>query len=172
MKLTAILLSFLFLAPVAALAQQGPPPGPMSGGMHGDMRGNMKQMREAHEAFRRQVLTALTPANRQLLANVVGELAIADKPDPKAAAAKLDAALSSGEKQAILADAKQAMDKMKAERQQRMQAWQSAHPDATPRPKRSPRGERSPHTPDPGMILLIVSGHGEMMGGHHEHPRS
>lgn len=182
MKLTAILLSMLCLAPAAALAQQGPPPMPMSGDMHGGMPGmmrggDMKQMMQAHEAFRHQLLAAITPAHKQLLASVVGQLAIADKPDPKAAAAKLDAALSGGEKQSILAAHSAMMAQMKtmmkAQHDQMMQAWQSAHPDATPWPKRSPRAENSPRTPDPGMILLMVAGHGGemmMMGGHHEHP--
>jgi len=62
----------------------------------------MQQMRQLHEQFRASVLGSLTPANRQLLANVVGQLAIAPQPDFKGASARLDRALSSNERNSIL----------------------------------------------------------------------
>ncbi len=47
------------------------------------------------------MLAALTPAHRELLAKVVGELAISPDPNFDAAAARLDAALSPAEVQAL-----------------------------------------------------------------------
>lgn len=179
MKISALVLSLVALAPTAAVAQMAPGSPPPNHAMHGGMmRGDMHDMMKAHEAFRRQVLAALTPAHRQLLATVVGQLAVSDKPDHKAAAAKLDAALSSNEKQAILAAHAQMMTQMeaqmKAQHEKMMQAWQSAHPNATPWPKHSPHGEHGPRTPDPGMILLMVAGGHDMpmmMDGHHPRRR-
>ncbi len=139
------------------------------------MRGpDSQQMMQVHQALRTAALNALTPAHKQLLATVAGQLAVADTPDVKAAAAELDAALSNGEKQAILAAAAQAHDQMKAQREQTMQAWQSAHPDASPRPMRSPGSMDSMHAQaaqDPGMILLMVAAPPMMMDGGSHHPR-
>jgi hypothetical protein len=170
MKLSAFVLALLALAPSVAFAQAtAPSPGPhgmrgMHDGMHGDMRARMQQF----ETLRLQVLHALTPANKQLLASVVGQMATADKPDFKGAVAKLDAALSSSEKSAILAAHSQMQTQMKADREKMMADWKSAHPDATPWPMRSPSAKRAPRTPDPGMILLMLAGHHGppmMMGG-------
>src|SRR5579872_1719358 len=86
------------LLPSVALAQAAPPPM-----QHPDMAG-MKQVFEQveriHRAERTQVLAALTPAHRELVARIVGEMAIAANPDHKAAAARLDSALSASEKSA------------------------------------------------------------------------
>jgi len=170
MKLSALVLAVLALAPSAVLAQASPPaPSHM---MHGGMMGgDMQGMMKMHQALRLKMLQALTPANKQLLATVVGQLATADTPDVKAAAAQLDAALSDGEKQAILAAVKAAHDQMK-------QSWQSAHPNASPRPMHSPGATGGMHgmhgmhdeMSDPGALLLMIVAHGEpmpMMGGQH-----
>lgn len=161
MKPYALILSLLCIAPSIALAQQPPPQqggGPMDAPMMN--RADAQKMRDAREAFRKQVLGALTPANRDLLAKVSGQLAASDQPDYKAAAEQLDAALSAGEKQAIVDDAKQFRDQMRAQ-------WQSVHPGASPRPMR-PRSNNAKREPDPGRILLSLDGHG-MMGGAPQH---
>jgi hypothetical protein len=166
MKFSAFVLTLLALAPSVALAQAtAPSPAPhgMHGmhGMQGDMRARMKQ----DEALRLQVLHALTPANRQLLASVIGQMAVADKPDFKAAAARLDAALSSSEKSAILDAHSKMVAQRKADFAKMKAEWQSAHPDATPRPMRSPHAMRTP--PTAGMMLLMLAGHhGPPMMGH------
>jgi hypothetical protein len=56
---------------------------------------------EAQERARTGMLAALTPAHRDLLARIVGELAVAPDPHFDAAAAQIDAALNPGEVQAI-----------------------------------------------------------------------
>jgi hypothetical protein len=156
MKRFILMLMLAVAMPVAGLAQQPAPAGSPDG--RSQMRQQMMQM---HQQFRSDVLGALTPAHRQLLAQTVGGLAIADNPDPKAAAATLDAALSASEKSAILAAAQKMHDQMK-----------SMMP-ANPRPGWSPGPKGSPGMMDPGEILLMVSGYGDhpMMMGHGMHHR-
>ncbi len=136
--------------------------GPPTQAQREQMRTNMQQMRKLHEQFRAQILGALTPEHRQLLASIAGNLAIADKPDIRAAAKQLDEALSPGEKSAILADAKAMHDQMRAQ----MQAMRAAHP--WPQRSGAPKareGKREHHAPTAGGILLMVaSGHSMMMG--------
>jgi len=176
--LTALIVSSLCLSPVMAFAQSAPPaegappPPPMTapGPNHHRDFAKMRQMREAFERVHREerakILAALTPAHRQLLANIVGGMAIASRPDFRAAAARLDAALSPSEKAAILADNHQAMEQMR-------NIWQQARAQSQPpsgQPKH-PRHEHkgSHHAPSAGAIALMVAGgHGgpPMMGPH------
>ena len=69
--------------PCAASAQQGPPPG-----------GGMMQM---HQQMRADMLGALTPQSKTMLATVAGQLATSTAPDVKAAAAQLDAVRALGD---------------------------------------------------------------------------
>jgi hypothetical protein len=98
----------LLVMPALALADDGPPPpaGPevstQNTQMHAEMRQMRAQMEQLHLQARTQILQSLTPAHRQLLANVVGQLAIAATPDREAAARQLNAALSQGEQQSIV----------------------------------------------------------------------
>ncbi|MBV8223538.1 MAG: hypothetical protein JO293_09280 [Candidatus Eremiobacteraeota bacterium] len=123
------------------------------------------QMVPLHTQERKQILAALTPAHRALLAGIVGQLAIAPSPDPKAAAAKLDGALSASEKQSILKIHTSARDQMRAQMQkahaeflaslpaderQRMQAHMPPMPPGPPEMMRH-------NDSDPGSILLHVA---------------
>jgi hypothetical protein len=163
MKRLFLILSLAFAVPAVALAQQDPGNSP-SPQMRQQMHANFQQMETLHKQYRAQVLGALTPAHKQLYAQVVGNLAIAASPDPRAAASKLDAALSSSEKTAIINADKQFRTAMKTQ----MEQWRAAHPrpspSGSPWPKRS-RGPRQPRTPDAGRILLAMAsgGHGGMM---------
>ena len=103
-------------------------------------------MLQLHQQARAQILAALTPAHRTLLANVVGGLAVAANPNPDEAAARLDAALSPGEKDAILrihADMRSKLEGMMA----------------------PPPGRNRP-APDPGRLLLMLAAP-PMMHMHH-----
>jgi hypothetical protein len=142
--------------PIAASAQQAPP-APPTQAQRQQMRANFEQMRKLHDQFRAQVLGALTPEHRQLLAQVVGNLAVADHPDRKAAAAQLDAALSPGEKSAILGAANQMRDQMKS-----LMANMPKPPGAMQHP---PNQKREHRTPTAGGILLMATGEHGMMGG-------
>jgi len=117
MKRIGLLTLAFLLSPVAGFAQDAPPPGPPPAadlaaptgepGAPGpqrfaEMRQNRAQIEALHTQARAQMLGALTPAHRTALANIVGQLAIAANPDPRVAAAQLDALLTTGEKQSIL----------------------------------------------------------------------
>jgi hypothetical protein len=159
MKRLLLVLTLALAVPAVAFAQQDQGNGP-SPQMRQQMRANFRQIENLHKQYRAQVLGALTPAHKQLLASVVGELAIAASPDPRAAAAKLDAALSSGEKTAIINADQQFHSAMKAQFAQMRAAHPWPSPNGSPRPHRS----RKPFTPDAGRILLAMAGgHGRMM---------
>jgi hypothetical protein len=154
MKRLLFVLALAFAAPRIALAQQDPGSPPSA------MRANFQQIRTLAKQYRTQVLGALTPAHKQLYASVVGNLAIAASPDPRAAAEKLDAALSTGEKTAIVNADSQFRSAIKTQ----FEAMRAAHP--WPTPSGSPRPYRShkPRTPDAGRILLaLAGGRGHMM---------
>jgi hypothetical protein len=159
MKRLFLIFTLAFAVPAVAFAQQDPSGSP-SPQMREQMRANFQQIETLHKEYRAQVLGALTPAHKQLYASVVGNLAIAASPDPKAAAAKLDTALSTGEKTAILNADKQFRASMKAQ----MEQMRAAHPWPSPSGSSRPRRSHTPRTPDAGRILLAMAGgHGGMM---------
>ena len=155
---TALIIASFCLPPAVAFAQAppgGPPPGgpPGMGGQHGDfskMRQVHEQMAQIERTERDAVLGALTPAHRELLARSIGELSVAQKPDPRAAAARLDAALTPGEKSAILSAHQTAMTQMHDVLSQAMK--DQNHPRM--------QHERK-HTPTAGEIAMRVAGHGD-----------
>jgi basic membrane lipoprotein Med (substrate-binding protein (PBP1-ABC) superfamily) len=144
--------------PIAASAQQAPP-SPPTQAQREQMHATFEKMRTLHDQFRTNVLGALSPAHRQLLAQVAGNLAIAEKPDYRAAAQKLDAALSPSERNAIMSADQQMRSQMKSI-MANMPKPQWAHGNGAP-PHRM--GQR--HQPTAGGILLgIAAGRGMMMG--------
>jgi hypothetical protein len=171
MKKLLVLFSLLAFVPAFALAQAQPPPG--AGGApwpprdSGQMRQNMQRMETLHKQFRAKVLGALTPAHRNLLASLAGQLAVSTSPDPKAAIAKLDAALTSGEKQAILNAAQSFMSQQRAMREQAIAKMRAANPNM-PSPRPRPSGmERVRHTPDAGALLFMIATGGPGMMERH-----
>jgi hypothetical protein len=150
------------LLPSVALAQSAPPMPPQRPDMAG-MRQVFEQVEKIHRAERTQVLAALSPAHRELLASIVGNMAIAANPDHKAAAGRLDAALSSSEKSAVLAAHTSAMTQMHDAMHAMMLKRQAAQGgQSMNRPKRQ-HGQR--HAPTAGeVVLMVTSGHGEMHG--------
>jgi hypothetical protein len=167
MKRLLFALALALAVPAIAGAQQDP--GTPNPAMRQQMHANMQQMMKLHQQFRTQVLGALTPAHKQLYAQVVGNLAIAASPDPRAAAKQLDDALSANEKTAILNAQKQFFTQMKAMRQQMMANHPWPKPSGSPWPHGS-HGRGKPHTPDAGEVLLgMAGGHGGMMMRGHMH---
>jgi hypothetical protein len=79
------------------------------------MQAAMAKAEAAHKATRAKILAALTPAHKAYLADLIGQLAVAANPDPRAATAKLDAILSASEKANILAIHKAAEAQMMTE---------------------------------------------------------
>lgn len=142
----------LALTAAPALAQLAPapqPPGPVMRAQFKRMHAHMEQI---HRAERSRILAALTPAHKALFAQIVGQLAVAAAPNPKAAAAQLDAALSSAEKQAIVNSAKSAHRQMHAQMEAMHKAFMAGHA-----PGHRLVRVRTAHTPDPGRILLHVA---------------
>jgi hypothetical protein len=167
MKKLLVLFTLLAAVPALVFAQAQPPPGP--GGApwpgSGQMRQNMQQMETLHKQFRAKILGTLTPAHRNLLASIAGQLAVSANPDPKAAVQKLDAALSSGEKQAILSAAQSFMSQQRAMREQTFAKMRAANPNM-PSPRPRPSGmQRTRRAPDAGALLLMVATGGPGMMG-------
>ncbi len=151
----AVLVAALFSAPAMAQqapAPQGPPPTP-NAQMHQHFEAMHKQMEQLHRDARSQMLAALSPANRTLLATLAGQLAVAANPDYDAAAKKLDAALSASEKTAIDTASQHLFDKMKAN----MQSMQSMHSQGTMGGQ-----QNGMH----GGMMQSGKMHGDMMGDH------
>lgn len=174
---TALIVASFSLPPALAFAQTGgapPPPGAPAAprGDWGQMRQMRGQFETIHQQERDRVLGALTPAHRQLLANIVGQMAVSEKPNHRAAAAQLDAVLTPGEKNAILGAHREAVTQMHALFQQvRAQSQQQGGMQGPPEGmKRPPSSEhRGPRNLSAGAIALLVSHEGpEGHSFHHQ----
>ncbi|MHB1552241.1 MAG: hypothetical protein ACYCX6_13755 [Vulcanimicrobiaceae bacterium] len=133
-----------------AVAQNAPPqPNPA---MRQQMKQMHRQMLQIRRTERAQMLEALTPAHRALLASIAGQLATSTQPNLRSAQQQLDAALSPTESQAILGAVKSAHAKMHALWIAARKHFKAAHPKMHPKP-------------DAGRILLRVTapGGGMMM---------
>lgn len=128
--------------PLGALAGEpnAPMPAPGMGGMMAQKLGltpaqaqamdqilqqTGQQMEQLHTQSRLKELNAISPAHRQLLAQIIGNLAISPNPDRDAAVRQLNAALSPSEAQAVLSihtAAEQQMHQIMENTHQRMQA--------------------------------------------------
>ena len=168
MKTAPFVLSLALLGmPVAVLAQAAPPaPGGVMPFSAERMQA-MQAMRQLHQQTRLAMLNALTPANRNLLATVVGQLAISPNPDFAAAASLLDASLSPNEKNAILSAEQNLHTQMRTLHEQ-MRAQSGEAPE---------QGSRV-YTPSDHMRSAMTAGHvllmmtqplGAFMGAHMEH---
>jgi hypothetical protein len=102
----------LSILPVAALADDtsgppGPPPSPPTAAQRQAMfqtfRNFGQQEERLHQQARTQMLASITPAHRQAIANLIGQLAISANPQPETTARQIDALLSQSEQQRILA---------------------------------------------------------------------
>lgn len=103
--------SFLALAlalgvtPLAALAQDNGSSAPTADqrqAIHQTFRQFAQQEMQLHQQMRWQMLAALTPVHRRAVGATIGDLAVEPSPDPQAAARRIDAILSPGERQRII----------------------------------------------------------------------
>lgn len=130
------------------------------------------QLEQLHAQARAAMLTALSPAHRNLLAQVFGQLAISANPDLNAAARTLDASLSQSEGRSILSISSslesQTRQIMEAAHQQIMnvnpKGTSGMHDPQMGGPGIGPEVHvqtmsRSISTTDPGMMLLVASLH-------------
>ncbi len=120
------------------------------------------KVEQLHDQARLSMIGSLSPAQRTLLAQVVGQLAIAQTPDPAAAAKTLDANLTQAQAKNVLGISasleQQARQVMDAAHKQ----MQAAMPDSS-----APHGQWGMHSmqvmhegadeTDPGMILLSMA---------------
>jgi hypothetical protein len=185
MKTIFAILSLAFLvAPAFAIADDTPATaqGAAPAGMHAQLTPEQRQaLSAAMQQFsaqaeqmriqtRAQILSSLSPAHRALLANIVGQLAIAPNPNRTAAAAQLDAVLSSGEREAVLRAHQNLMAQMRTLHQQmrsQLEAVLPARPEhmGPPGEGLGPNARSSRPAPDAGSILLHLAGPGEMEHG-------
>lgn len=168
--------SFLFAlalaaltAPVAALAQDATG-GQPSGWTHqhsAAFEQAHQQIERLHEQARAQMLASLSPAHKQLVAQIAGQLAISPNPDFPAAVRKLDASLTPSEQQAILRTHEAFKQQMRGvmeaafkslpqDQQQQMQEHMQQHHQATGSTER----QRPQLT---AGALLLMPAHGSMM---------
>jgi hypothetical protein len=144
----AALCAAVIFTPLTALADASPPAPPP-----GPPGGPFQQIRQQVDAARGQarttMLNALSAQHRSLLAQVVGNLAVAQTPDVNAAAKTLDGALSPGESKAIL-DASNALDQ---QIKGIMDAARAQNGGPSEGGNRMYVGQGQ-STPDAGMILL------------------
>jgi hypothetical protein len=147
----------LVAAPGLASAQPAPGDGPHR--PTAAQQAQFAQFKQLRQQTRAAELNALSPAHKQLLANIAGQLALSAAPNFKAAAAQLDAALSPGERAAILQADQNFRTQAEALHQQ-MMASRPPSDDAQGGPPR-PMGERQPHQRTAGQLLLgMGGGHG------------
>jgi len=174
-RLLALMLA-LSAIPVAALAQDSNQPASPTTDQHQQMRQTFarfaQQEEQLHQQMRWQILSALTPVHRRAVGATIGDLAIAQNPDPAAAAKRLDAMLSPGERQRIVAahssfatQSRQLHDQMRTEMQSEMP---SGHPDFMKHPHGAMMANRQL---DAGTLLLVALSPRPMMGmGMHAWP--
>jgi hypothetical protein len=182
-RLVAILSLGLLLSPSLAFAQESPAqPAPARSTPNAQMRTLMEQARtqmvQIHAQARNQMLGSLSPAHRTAVANVVGQLAIAQNPNPALAARQIDAVLTQAEGQSILRTHAAAKAQMLTLRtQMRAQFESSLTPDQRAQmeahraqlAQQHPGGMNArPSSTDPGTILLRAlspAGAGHWMHG-------
>jgi hypothetical protein len=128
------------------------------------------QMAQLHRQARAQTLAALSSGHRTLLETVIGQLALSDHPDRRAAAAKLDAALSASEKAAILkihsdtmAKARALEDNAHTQMLSSMPADVRAQAEQLHATMRQEMANRPKRTPDAGRLLLAMTHQGPGM---------
>jgi len=185
MKTHALILTIALAAvPFTALAQDPASPAPQHSPLTETQRQEIfstfktfgEKERQLRDQARSRMLAALTPEHKQLLAQMAGQLAIAEKPDRDAAAKQLDSALSASERQAVLAandkfrtDSKALHDQMRAQ-------IQSQFPNMPPPEVRGPGGPGGPGIHEEGtrqmrtrtageILLMTATGGGRGFGG-------
>jgi hypothetical protein len=114
------------------------------------------QIREIHQSERAQILGALTPAHRSLLASIAGRLATSVNPDFDGAVRQIDSALSETEKQTIVNASQNARTKMRSFMSSMQQQFPMGPERMGPRRFGEERenAQRANRTPDAGRILL------------------
>jgi len=162
----------LSVLPMAALAQDANAPAGPTPEQRQAMRQTFErfaaQEQQLHDQMRAQILGSLSPVHRRAVGAAIGELAISPNPDPVAAAKQIDAMLSPGERQRIVAahesyksQSMQLHEQMRTQMQSEMPA---GHSDAMDHGPMNGMTQRPPL--DAGTILLTALAPHPMMGMH------
>lgn len=144
-----------------------------------------QRQRALMESSRANLFAAITPAHREAVAQIIGELAMSSNPDANAAAKQIDAALSPAEKAAVIA-ADQASRAQTAALRTQMAAQRAQylsfrkHEDAEraaagwPTPSMAKRPTTPPpaihknwktRAPDAGWYLVVAAQYGPRIRG-------
>src|SRR5690348_15407611 len=125
----------LSVIPTSALAQNTAPSQPtpeQRQQMRQTMQQFMAQEMQLRQQMRGQILATLNPSQRRAVAATIGDLAIEPNPDPVAAAKRLDAILSPGEQQRIVAAHTSFMQQSRQLHEQMRSQMQSMMPAGAP----------------------------------------
>jgi hypothetical protein len=166
----------LSVLPVTALAQNTSGPPQLTDQQKQAMRATFDRYRaqeeQLHQQMRYQILAALTAVHRRELASLIGELAIEPNPDLRDAAARIDRALLSSERQRILAahqtletQSRQLHEQMRTELQSELPAgypsWRGSGNRPMPQQSQLDAG---------AIVLMTLTPHVQMGMGWHGGP--
>ncbi|HEV3194801.1 MAG TPA: hypothetical protein VGZ06_01585 [Candidatus Cybelea sp.] len=130
-----------------------------------------EQEEQLHQQMRFQILSALSPVHRRAVGATIGDLAIAPNPDVTAAAKRIDALLSPGERQRVLAAHTAFFTQSRALHDQMRSEMRSEMPAGSQPMKHDNDNERAHTQPDAGTVLLgVLSPRPHMMGDHDHGP--
>jgi hypothetical protein len=163
----------LGMMPLAALAQDTNAPPAMTDqqrqAMHQTFEQFAQQETQLRQQMRSQILSSMSPAHLRGVATTIGNLAIEQNPDIRAAARRIDTMLTPGERQRVMTaheafrtQSRQLHEQMRADMERVMPA---GHPDMMKQ-----RNGSMQHPPeDAGTIVLMALSPHPMMGMMHEH---
>ncbi len=152
----------VIVVPAAVLADTSlnQPPAQMDAGFQYMQQAHAK-VQQLQAQARVAALNALSPAHRNLLAQIAGQLTVSANPDVNAAARTIDNALTQTEGRNILGISSalqtQSQQVMEAARQQMMAANPQAMPQGGPVKRSANMMYHGSETTDPGMLLLQMS---------------
>ncbi len=157
-KVFALLLTLGFAPALVAAQTSSPPPAAPAASPAAPARMSPELMR-AHMAAFRRFHEQLATIHRAFVGRVLGELAVATTPDRRYAVSRIDAILTTSEKDAIFAAQRSAMEQMRAQMQQMRAQMQSQAGGMQGRVVAMHAGtmgehEHRRHAPDAGAALL------------------
>ena len=163
----------LGMMPLAALAQDTNAPPAMTDqqrqAMHQTFEQFAQQEMQLHQQMRSQILSSLSPTHLRGIAATIGNLAIEQNPDMRAAAKRIDSMLSTGERQRIMTAHETFRTQSRALHEQMRSDMQRLMPAGQPDMMKHQNGmmERPPE--DAGTIVLMALSPHPMMGMMHGH---
>ncbi len=168
-KLSFALALALSVLPIAAFAQDtNAPAAPTDAqrqAMHQTFERFGQQMEQLHQQMRGQILTSMSPVHLRAVGATIGDLAVAQNPDIKAAAKRIDTILSAGERQRIMSLATSFHSQMRQLHEQMRSQMQSEMPAGHQPMMKGPMHGMMMHPPsDAGSILLMALSPHPMMG--------